>query len=83
MVVPGCSQEEEQQEEGTAEGGSLQEEGPTMGSAGATDMRLDYLQLPSEGRTGRPSSARIWGSGQERMAWIAELDQVDWRVPSS
>lgn len=79
--MPGCSQEEEQQEEETAEGSSLQEENPPGGGAGAADMQLDYLQLPSEGHTGRPTSARIWSSGQERMAWIAELNQVYWRVP--
>ncbi len=70
-----CSQEEEREEEDGNEDSSGEE--GTPGSTGvAADMQLDYLQLPSEGRTGRPTSARIWSSSEERLAWASDVQQV-------
>ena len=66
------SQEEQGGEAAASRDGSPDEVVPE----GAAVMRLDSLQLPSEGRTGRPSSSRIWSSAQERAAWISDLEQV-------
>ncbi|KAK9843370.1 hypothetical protein WJX74_011107 [Apatococcus lobatus] len=70
------SHQEEQQEESAADTASMEDDRLLGGSMNTTDMQLDNLQLPSEGRTGRPTSARIWSSAQERLAWNADLEQA-------